>query len=415
MTSTVRLINIFGGLSLAALVLGGCSREEITLVAPRLEIDQEIAQELVRLFSDPESIVLNLKASPDPSQPGLQMIINGSADIALVSNAEPFHPEVTAVLPLYPTVLHIAHREEIEAGGVLDLVGGHSVFAGPPGSVSRMMLEEAAARAGANIGDIDYVNNSSCAEVIVLFAPVLPDIPERIGECGSYRLLSLGKPADIGQGSLVDSVALLNPQIRPFVIPVDTYGSLTPKPIVTLAVDKLLVARRGLSETLVYDLIGELLRLQPALSATHAGLFHRLSDDFDASGSTFVLHPGSQAFLQRDEPDFYERYSGIAEVLVTMLIGLVSGGFAIVKLYNIRRKNRIDAFCVEAMSIRDGVGEGADDHALVAAQNSLKALQEQAYQLMVEEKLAADESFRIFITLSNDILADLRGSPRSAG
>ena len=56
---------------------------------------------------------------------------------------------------------------------------------------------------------------------------------------------------------------------------------------------------------------------------TKPGLFHQLTDNFDTSGLSFVMHPGALAYLQRDEPDFYERYSGIAEVVVTLMIGLL--------------------------------------------------------------------------------------------
>ena len=38
---------------------------------------------------------------------------------------------------------------------------------------------------------------------------------------------------------------------------------------------------------------------------------------------------------------------------------------------------------------------------------SIRELQNEAFDLLVHEKLAADESFRIFITLSNDVLRQL--------
>ena len=37
----------------------------------------------------------------------------------------------------------------------------------------------------------------------------------------------------------------------------------------------------------------------------------------------------------------------------------------------------------------------------------VRKLQSAAFELLVDEKLAADESFRIFITLSNDVLRQL--------
>jgi TRAP-type uncharacterized transport system substrate-binding protein len=405
-----RLLLCLGGVCLAASFLTGCSdgETEVSLITPRLEIDREIAEEFARLFSDQDPVAIHLIPSPDASRAGIEAIKAGTADLALVSNAEPFDPDVATVVPLYPTVLHIIHRTELVANGVLDLIAGHTVFAGPPGSASRSMLEAAAARVGMASYEIDYVEHNRCVDVIVVFAPVLPDLPDRIRDCGDYRMFSLGDPDQIGKGSLVDSVALLNPNIKPFVIPMDTYGSLTPEPVVTLSVDKLLVARKGLPETVVYDLLSEVLRLQPALSAAHPGLFHHLSDRFDAARSSFVLHPGTVAYLQRDEPDFLERYSGVAEVLVTLLIGLVSGGYAIARIYNIRRKNRIDAFCTEAIAIRDRGLNSTDPRVREETIAAVRELQDSAYQMMIQEKLAADDSFRIFITLSNDILTDMQ-------
>ena len=45
--------------------------------------------------------------------------------------------------------------------------------------------------------------------------------------------------------------------------------------------------------------------------------------------------------------------------------------------------------------------------------NEMQALQETAFTKLMDEKLAADESFRIFITLSNDVLAEIGRSVTS--
>ena len=137
-------------------------------------------------------------------------------------------------------------------------------------------------------------------------------------------------------------------------------------------------------------------------------LFQRLREEFDASGSTFVLHPGAQAFTQRDAPTFYERYSGVAEVLVTLVIGLISGTYAVIQIYNRRRKNRIDRFYTDVMAIRDSVDERSPASERAAAVERVRALQNEAFGMLIDEKLAADESFRIFVTLSNDIITQLK-------
>jgi hypothetical protein len=72
-----------------------------------------------------------------------------------------------------------------------------------------------------------------------------------------------------------------------------------------------------------------------------------------------------------------------------------------------RRKNRIDKFYTKTIALRRSVTEssGTDEVENVLAE--VRALQNTAFDLLVDERLAADESFRIFITLSNDVLREL--------
>ena len=162
----------------------------------------------------------------------------------------------------------------------------------------------------------------------------------------------MGHPDDIDNGGAIDSAVLLNPNFRPFVIPAGTYGAATPEPVVTIAVDKLIIGRTDLDRSVVYDLIDEILRLRPALSANHPGVFRDLSENFDVSRSRFIVHSGTQDYLQRSEPTFVERYSGVAEVLVTLMIAMVSAAFAGIRVFHRRRKNRIDRFYAAAIDIR---------------------------------------------------------------
>lgn len=133
-------------------------------------------------------------------------------------------------------------------------------------------------------------------------------------------------------------------------------------------------------------------------------LYQPLAENVAQSNFAFSLHPGALSFLKRDEPTFIERYSGVAEVVATLMVGLVSGIFAIVKIYRIRRKNRLDEFLVEVIEIRNSVQPDSGEDVRVAANEKIRALQDQAFELLVDEKLAADDSFRIFTELSNDTI-----------
>ena len=393
---------------LICLVLSsGCERSpaDLRFVTPISPIDQKIATDFVDLLDRESAVRIELTPTPLSETLALDALASGTADIALVSNNMPFRKGIATVMPLYPTVLHIGYTGDANVMDGPEALKGSTVFAGPPGSASRLMFERIVKRLGLSEEDFSYVDvEDEIPDVVVVFAPISPD---RLAEYPGFKLSSLGSPQGIGQGSLVDAAVLLNPTLRPFVIPVGTYGDATPEPVLTVAVDKMLVARTSLERSVVYDLINEIHRLRPAISAQRPGLFQDFSDDLDTGRSTFVLHPGTLAYLQRSAPSVYERYSGIAELAVTVLIALVGAIFAGIRFFRRRRKNRIDTFYSETIRLRNSVTEegGLEERAAVIAK--IRQLQNTAFEMLIDEKLAADESFRIFVTLTNDVLQQL--------
>lgn len=394
-------------LAFALMALFGCDRAptELRLITPKLPINQTIAKDFANLLDRDSAVSVTLIPAPADGKTVLEALAAGDGDIAIITDIMPFRSDIATVMPLYPTVLHVAFRKGRSANSTEDLISGAKVYAGPPGSSSRFLFEQVTARSDLTAEDFTYVESGDQEpDLIVVFAPIAP---ERMQGLSDYELYSMGKPEDIGTGSVVDSATLLNPQLDAFVIPTNTYGPLTPGPILTLSVNQLLVARRDLDRAAVYDLANELVSLRPALAALRPGLFRDISDDFDPSSSTFIVHPGAQDYTQRDAPTIYERYSGVAEVAVTILIAVISAGFAVLRIYRLRRKNRIDTFYAAAMKIRNSINETSTEHERREKTNEIRALQATAFEMLVDEKLAADESFRIFITLSNDVLRQL--------
>ena len=381
---------------------------ELRLATPISRVDQEIATDLAMLFNLESDLNIRLTDVELSGSKALDAILDGTADIALVSNALPYREGVATIIPLFPTVLHIGYFGDREFGDGVSLLRGARVFAGAEGSASRLMFGQSVRRLQLTEEDFAFVDDpTEDLDVVVVFAPISPDLLSTLQD---FRLYSAGTPDGVGRGTSIDAATLLNPHLRPFVIPVGTYGDATPESILTVAVDKMLVTRRDVDPTVVYDFISDLLRLRPALAAKRPGLFSDLSGDFDPSRSTFVLHEGAQAYLERSEPSVYERYSGVAEVAVTLLIALFSAMLGAMRLYHMKRKNRIDTYYSEAIAIRNSIGETmqVDDRTALTAK--MKSLQDKAFEELVDEKLAADESFRIFITLSNDVLRQLQSA-----
>ena len=95
---------------------------------------------------------------------------------------------------------------------------------------------------------------------------------------------------------------------------------------------------------------------------------------------------------------------------MTFIVPLASAIVATVRILQRRRKNRIDEFYSRAIGIRNSItGESsAEDRRAAIAR--IRELQNEAFEQLVDERLAADESFQIFITLSNDVLRLLEGT-----
>lgn len=398
-------------LLVVAMVLTACDDgpAELRIVTPVSLVDREITEEFSRLLGENSTISIELSDTPESDAAALDALIAGDADIALVSNYVPFRTGVSTVMPLYPSVLHVGYTKDRDATDATSLIRGATVFAGATGSASRQIFERIAARMDLAPGDFSYAEAvEQEADVFVVFAPISPD---RLADLPDFRLFSFGSPGDIGSGSFIDATALMNPQLEPFVIPGGIYDDAASGPVLTVSSDMMLVARDDLDAAVVYDLVQELLRLRPALAALKPGLFQHLTDDIDSNSSTFVLHPGLLAYTQRDAPSVYERYSGVAEVVVTLFVALISATIAGMRIYRMRQKNRIDVFYRDAIAIRESVNDPSSRDQVAAAVQQLLDLQTSAVEMLVDERLAADESFRIFMTLSNDILSRLEAGP----
>lgn len=409
MPAMIRILQI----AAIVLVLSSCDshQHKLVLARPDSPVDADIAANLVELLGDEASIDLVLADESMTGGEALKAIEAGQVDVALISNDQPFSEDIATVMPLYATVLHIVHRADVAPTGVFELLRDATVYAGEEGSASRRVFERLTANVDLGEEPYTYVTDrAQVADVAVVFAPISPD---RLAEYPGLTLWSIGTPDDIGAGGPVDAAVLLNPHFRPFVVPVGTYGTATPEPVVTIAVDKILVTRRDLDRSVVYFLINEIQRLRPALATIHPGLFQSVGGDFDASRSRFILHAGTQDYLQRSEPTYIERYSGVAEVLVTLMIGGISAAFAGIRIYSLRRKNRIDRYYSKVIDIRKSISAAMGDSERDEAAREVRELQDEAFKLLVDEKLAADESFRIFITLSNDVLDQISGISRN--
>ncbi|HET7607712.1 MAG TPA: TAXI family TRAP transporter solute-binding subunit [Gammaproteobacteria bacterium] len=388
--------------------LAGCSESPTTLriVSGPPDANERVAALLESASAEVEARVRLVRGpAVAGAEAALDALDHGSAELAIVENSASYrHPDVRTVIPLYPSVLHIGVRPDKRAETLAQVLRGATVFAGDEQTPARQLLDRMKSIYAWREIEFSYADSiDSRTDVIFTFAPITPSAAPLFD---GFELFSLGDAAYVGTGSAADGLALVAPFLRSFVIPEGTYGPLTPAPIATVALDQLLVARADTSIVVVYDLIQSVQAIGPLLVAQRPDLAIDELETFDISHVTFPVHAGTMAFRARNDPGFAERASSIFEMAVTIVVALVTALFALVRFVRGLRKGRIDKFYSATLDIRAKLAGERNPARRKAYVSRLRALRAEAFSLLIKEKLAADDSFRILQALIYDVIRE---------
>lgn len=158
----------------------------------------------------------------------------GKADFGIVDNHSRFSDKVSAVLPLYPQVLHILYRKEKNPHSLSDLFRMGKIFAGIDGSGTRMFVDELMIDIGIKKSECTFVDIYDFFEADVIFSFTDLLTQEELRDLEGYQLYSIDTVTNLGRGSLADGICTRHPQLEPYIIAQDLYGSFTQRPILTL-------------------------------------------------------------------------------------------------------------------------------------------------------------------------------------
>jgi len=388
--------------------LAACSENPSTLriISGPPQANEQVAALLASASDDADaSVRMTLSAAASGGDEALAALAAGTADLAIVDNSAGYrYPTVRTIAPLYPSVLHIGIRPERRAETLAQVLRGSKVFAGDEQTPAHQLLERLKTLYGWRGIEFTYVDSlDSAPDVVFVFAPISPRAAPLLD---GYELFSLGSAADVGGGSAADGLSLVAPFLRSFVIPEGTYGALTPGPVATVALDTLLVTRADVPIVAVYELIQFVEMMGPVLAAQRPDLAIDELETFEISHVTFPVHPGTMAFRARNDPGFAERASSLFEMGVTILVATFTALFALVRFVRGLRKGRIDRFYSATLEIRAKLSEEPNAERRRAYVNELRTLRADAFSLLIKEKLAADDSFRILQALIYDVIRE---------
>lgn len=393
----------FGSLLLLLTTLVACGEadRELRFFQPAYsDVDESALQNVF----EKRSHILISDAPEAVGMSSLAALVAGVADLAVVENITPFTSGIRAVLPVYRSVLHVLVRESFDPVNPARLLQGATInIVGNSVAVNRV-VSIVTKRQGLKPDDYTIINQGSSvpADIILYFGPINP--VNTNWYVPGYHLVSLDDPQNPQRELYGDRLAYIDPKLQSIIIPALTYDIPgNEKPLLSVASDTLLVTRKDLPLSLIYALTQTLIEQKSRFVAIAPHLFSGITESFDPLDLSFPLHRGARRYLHRDEPGVLERYAESINLLVYMLFLVLSAVVAFMRWRLHRKKNRIDQFYVKALALE----ERADGENTRQILEELHELEQEAFRWLIAEKLAANESFRIFTDLLQRIRADL--------
>lgn len=338
----------------------------------------------------------------------ISKIRNGEIDLAII--AEPDRPlaEIVTVSPLYPSVLHILHRNSEQPQSLAELLDGATVYAGPIGGAANELLGILTADFGVPTESFRILDNpwTEVPDVYFILGGILSHENVAFFDDNNYRMFGLGSATDIANGSIADGIALRHHHLRPFLIPKRLYNQLTETAVLTLSTRTILIAHERFDEQLAFEIADALFMNAQEISQRYPLVTQELNDSISAADFMLPLHAGARRFQQRDTPGFIERNVDLLALYLTIALALLSGSIAYYRHRQQVKKDRIDIYFERLVAIRQEMSAGdAGPHSEL--KQRVLAVQTDVLELLVGERISADASFVAFISLSSQMLDEL--------
>ena len=400
-----RQLPILAAVTLLTAVLATTElRAELSLGVLPDEPAPTVAGVLANLDVDGESIAVRSYATVDAMLGDMRA---GRLDLAVL--AEPVTPVsgVSVLANLFPSVLHVLHRESIHPDSLSELITSGKIYAGAPGGIGSGLIRSLVEDYGIDEANVHVLDDAWTEEpdVYFVFGGLLATDARR--RLGGYRLWSVDDPDKLMRGSAAEGLMLRYPNLRPFILPADLYPALGRQAALTVSVSTLLVAGTGLDEDRAFEVVATVTQASPLIAAAYplAGLPQIAMAGTEAR--TLPLHPGARRYLDRNEPAFIERYAEVLALAFTLVIAAGSASLAVERRRRQARKDRLDNYYQQILGVRPLADANAQERR--AANLAIRAIQAEVFDLVVADRIEADGALVAFLTLSNQALAETKG------
>lgn len=355
-----------------------------------------------------------------------QKLVNGEVDFAILQNvvagevylknkAKGKKLNIRTVIPLYEQVLFVIYHDSIPTPKSLpDLIRGRRVGVGPQSSGTAWLMDRIFRDFGIEPDEYtpyyspfskNIISDSvdiSCSFTTFQNPRIIRMLTEQKG-----KLFSLDDVDVVNRGSSVDGFCMKMWAAKPFVIPRKVYYEQPQDPVLTIATDAVLLCKEGIDDIMIHDFVKTIMKNKPFL-VHETAVLNSLTENFNKGILNFPLHNGTTRYLDRNEPGYLEKYAESMGFILSLFLVLITGGSSFVRWNKQRKKDRIDVYYLKIIEVERHIADMETVEDGEQAIHKLHSLRQKAFYSMVKEKLIADSSFQIFLTLIEEAIGRIR-------
>lgn len=329
---------------------------------------------------------------------------------------------IRSLLPLHQGVVHFLVPVKSQINSIADLRG--KVIAeglresGTPAIVDALLRhyevsDDEVERRFLSLEDACAALQEGEVDAVILAMGLKSSKLEHLSEKMPLRLVGIGN--DIDPGSEIEGFRLTFPFVKATYIPKYAYSpqsgnrpGIPDRPVATIGVRAVLVGHRDLPDLVANRIARTLVENKSSLARSHPSAA-QITEQFDPVQLQFPIHTGAHRYFHRDDPGFLQKNAEVLGFLLSMLIALTGFLLSGRQWMMQRRKDRIDAYYIELDRLIDPIHrENPSLETLRRTEEKLREMQHRAIHQLANEKLVADESFRIFQVLLSEGRQDLR-------
>ncbi|MFK7910853.1 MAG: TAXI family TRAP transporter solute-binding subunit [Akkermansiaceae bacterium] len=356
----------------------------------------------------------------------MQMLERGEVDFGLVQEGVEFADNVRVVAAVYSDTVHILVRKGAEIKSVSDFKN-RRVSLGLKSSGTRLVALNLLEHYAVTTDELDEqilepreavkaLVAGNIDAMVMVTAMRAPMIREALAT-GQVTHLSLGVAAE--PAGIVQGISSRFPHLKPSVIPRHAYGisktgevAMPSQAVSVLSVPSLLVCRDDIPDAAVNVLTRALFSNRHALGKRVPSAMD-IREPNDVNDLSYPVHEGAEEYYRRKDPGFLVVYAEVIALLLSGVIAVVGLFTGIRRWITRRRKNRIDVYYGAINASLKGL-EKREITNFEQEERKLIDLKHSAFDELINERLTADESFRIFQDLLEQCLQEVKRQSKEA-